>query len=297
MTPFDRIDLSDAFNDCIDRLHAGQTIDDCLRVYPQYAAALHPLLQTAQAVHRATPAIPAGARARVWAQVSAQTTPTPRSKPHWRTWTLRAAAAIVIVILAVVLTGRLRDKRTDSIHTEILPTVSVTPTPTSTSTFMPTTANTSTLTHTATQIVTTTMAPTNTTEPCLFVVQSTSINLRSGPGTGFSVVGIGYAGEQYTVLSRHTSGLWFQVLFGSEEVWLAASVGSLNGDCVALSVSDLAIQNAETQIPSPNATSDTSSNEDDHSTESEDHSGSDSSGSDDSGSDDNESHDGESETD
>jgi uncharacterized protein YraI len=124
------------------------------------------------------------------------------------------------------------------------------------------------------------------------VVQSNSINLRSGPGTGFSVVGIGYAGEQYMVLSRHTSGLWFQVLFGSEEVWLAASVGSLNGDCLDLSVSDLAIQNAETQIPSPGETPDTSSSEDDHSTESEDHSGSEDSGSDDSGS-----HDDESETD
>lgn len=38
-------DLLNAFDDCITRLANGQNIDDCLRLYPQFAAALRPMLE------------------------------------------------------------------------------------------------------------------------------------------------------------------------------------------------------------------------------------------------------------
>jgi LysM repeat protein len=45
-------DLINAFNDCIDRMSAGQDIESCLRAYPQYAAALRPMLEAGALVRR-----------------------------------------------------------------------------------------------------------------------------------------------------------------------------------------------------------------------------------------------------
>jgi len=46
-------DLLNAFDDCIARLAAGQSIDDCLRRYPQYASTLRPILEAGRLVNRA----------------------------------------------------------------------------------------------------------------------------------------------------------------------------------------------------------------------------------------------------
>jgi hypothetical protein len=46
------LDILDALNDCIDRTHAGESLDDCLRDYPQYADRLRELLKTANLVYR-----------------------------------------------------------------------------------------------------------------------------------------------------------------------------------------------------------------------------------------------------
>lgn len=37
--------LTEILNDCIDRLAAGQSVQDCLAAYPEYAADLHPMLE------------------------------------------------------------------------------------------------------------------------------------------------------------------------------------------------------------------------------------------------------------
>jgi hypothetical protein len=37
--------LVDAFNDCIDKMATGQSVDDCLRTYPEYASQLEPMLE------------------------------------------------------------------------------------------------------------------------------------------------------------------------------------------------------------------------------------------------------------
>jgi len=39
-------DIIDIFEDCTQRIASGQSIEDCLRVYPEYAAQLRPLLET-----------------------------------------------------------------------------------------------------------------------------------------------------------------------------------------------------------------------------------------------------------
>ncbi len=45
--------LGAIFNDCIDRLAAGETIEDCLRAYPRFATDLRPMLEAGELVNRA----------------------------------------------------------------------------------------------------------------------------------------------------------------------------------------------------------------------------------------------------
>src|SRR5262245_9844593 len=46
-------DLSTAFNDCIDRLAKGQSIEDCLRNYPEQVHELRPMLEVGLLIHHA----------------------------------------------------------------------------------------------------------------------------------------------------------------------------------------------------------------------------------------------------
>ncbi len=46
------LDLTNAFNDCVDHLAQGQSLDDCLRRYPQYASSLRPMLEAGLLVQR-----------------------------------------------------------------------------------------------------------------------------------------------------------------------------------------------------------------------------------------------------
>ncbi len=46
------LDLTNAFNDCVDRLAEGQSLDDCLRRYPQFASTLRPMLEAGLLVQR-----------------------------------------------------------------------------------------------------------------------------------------------------------------------------------------------------------------------------------------------------
>ncbi len=45
--------LTDAFNDCIDRLNAGDSIENCLHDYPEHAERLRQLLQTSALIYQA----------------------------------------------------------------------------------------------------------------------------------------------------------------------------------------------------------------------------------------------------
>ncbi|MAU11456.1 MAG: hypothetical protein CL607_16660 [Anaerolineaceae bacterium] len=44
--------ITDAFDDCINRIATGQSIEQCLRAYPQFADRLRPLLETSKVVQR-----------------------------------------------------------------------------------------------------------------------------------------------------------------------------------------------------------------------------------------------------
>ena len=46
------LDITNAFNDCVDRIAQGQSIDDCLRRYPQFTSTLRPMLEAGLLVQR-----------------------------------------------------------------------------------------------------------------------------------------------------------------------------------------------------------------------------------------------------
>lgn len=105
-------DLLNAFDDCVDRLAAGNTMDDCLRRYPQCASALRPMLEAGRLVHRTrfTPAEVTESQNRVRFRV-AQAVNTRRRHP--RPVLLRIAPLVasfmVIFVLTVGATGVLAE--------------------------------------------------------------------------------------------------------------------------------------------------------------------------------------------
>ncbi len=85
----------------------------------------------------------------------------------------------------------------------IIPTA--TPTPTDTPTPLPTP-----------------VPPTDTPLPPLAVVGTQGANIRSGPGTNFSIVGRVEPGTQLLVIGRYAD--WWQVLYNSAPAWIAGIV-------------------------------------------------------------------------
>ena len=259
-------DLFDAFNDCIDRLNGGQSLEDCLRAHPQHADRLRPLLETAILVQRARPAIPVGAQARVRQRVL-RAAPSSPARFRFAPSGLALAAASVLVIgfvVAMFLMSRRTPAPALPPQASATPSATVSQTPTDTATATPSATpttpaptNTPTNTATATSSVTPSQTPTATSSPtntatasptaasvraCTFTVVPASINLRSGPGTAYTIVGYGFAGDIFTVTARHTSGLWFQITREQGQAWVAASVGTLGGDCATLPVLDVPLR-------------------------------------------------------
>lgn len=95
------IDLIDAFSDCLDRLAAGQTIEDCLSVYPQFATRLRLMLEMGIVVRRAEvpleEVIQAQDRVR-FRFTQAVATPGPRRLPIRRFVEIAAALALVLFL-------------------------------------------------------------------------------------------------------------------------------------------------------------------------------------------------------
>lgn len=99
-------DLLDAFDDCINRLAAGQRVEDCLRAYPQYARDLAPMLEAGLLARRAhpTPAEIAAAqeRARFGFERALNNSPVRRVSPLRR---IAGMAASVLLVFVVLLSG------------------------------------------------------------------------------------------------------------------------------------------------------------------------------------------------
>jgi LysM repeat protein len=98
-------DLIDIFEDCLNRLAAGETVEQVLRRYAAYDADLRPLLQTVRLAQRALPSAnevaPAQARgrARLLAELNTRPVAVARPAPANRWW--MAVAALLLVCLGL----------------------------------------------------------------------------------------------------------------------------------------------------------------------------------------------------
>lgn len=94
--------LVEAFNDCLEAVAAGASVDEALRRYPQFAADLRPMLEAGALVQRQLP--PPGevnyARERVRARVEAAAARRRRPAPFAFQRLAQIAAALALVALA-----------------------------------------------------------------------------------------------------------------------------------------------------------------------------------------------------
>ncbi len=99
-------ELANILNDCLERLLQGETIEQCLQDYPQYAGEIEPLLQTAMAAKKALaiqPGVEFKARARYQFQSVLKEAKPGRGLPFF-SWQPHWAPALTIG-LALLLAG------------------------------------------------------------------------------------------------------------------------------------------------------------------------------------------------
>ena len=151
--------LIDAFDDCLSRMGAGETLDDCLLRYPAYANQLRPLLETSLAVRqiRVPQAELLQDQALVWEQVMNTLPAAVQRRRRGFPLGLLAAAVLLLALIMGTWFFLTRPKGTPE-EQVITPaaTVTVLPTlnPTTTVTLMPSATTTVTLMPTATTTVT-----------------------------------------------------------------------------------------------------------------------------------------------
>lgn len=78
------------------------------------------------------------------------------------------------------------------------------------------------------------LADASATPGAVALVTGAAVNLRSGPGTGFEVLGQASQGQRYPVLARNAAGDWWQIDVDGLAAWISAGLASLQGDPAAL---------------------------------------------------------------
>ena len=66
------------------------------------------------------------------------------------------------------------------------------------------------------------------------MITGDAVNLRSGPGTGFAVVGQATSGQRYPALGRNAAGDWWQIDADGRAVWVSAGLARVEGDAAVL---------------------------------------------------------------
>lgn len=81
---------------------------------------------------------------------------------------------------------------------------------------------------------------------CTGAIQPSSVNLRSGPGTGYSILTYAYRNESLNVGGTNRDGSWLVVANNAgTSAWVNRETLSLNGDCQALQVYDIPYREAQ----------------------------------------------------
>ena len=99
-------EFDDILNECLERLLVGgETIEQCLQSYPEQAAALKPLLETALIAKKALAIQPRAefkARARYQFRSALQEIASRRSRPFWGWFPRWATVATIVLVLLLV---------------------------------------------------------------------------------------------------------------------------------------------------------------------------------------------------
>ena len=80
---------------------------------------------------------------------------------------------------------------------------------------------------------------------CSASVVASSVNLRSGPGTGYSVLDYGYRDEVFTVGGTNPEQNWVVIETETGSAWLSDNVARLNGACDDLTVFNIPLREAQ----------------------------------------------------
>lgn len=81
---------------------------------------------------------------------------------------------------------------------------------------------------------------------CTATIETSSVNLRSGPGTGYTVMDYGYRDETYPVGGRNPENNWVLIATPDGKTsWVSAGTASLDGNCANLTVFNIPLRNAE----------------------------------------------------
>jgi len=80
---------------------------------------------------------------------------------------------------------------------------------------------------------------------CNATIVGTSVNLRSGPGTGYNVLAYGYQNETYPVGGTNPEQSWVVIGLPNGSAWVSKSLVKLDGGCNNLTVFNIALQNSQ----------------------------------------------------
>jgi len=153
------LNYTEAFNECVERLRQGQTLQDCLNAYPEYASSLKELLQVVIATRDNSNTLlqeAQEARERHRQRILATRPVVISSRSVFR-WQSLVAVFALMMFFGGVLLWLNRDEE-DVASEQIAPSPRLTPTMTSTATQ----TNVPSSTPTPTSTVTNTPTPTNT---------------------------------------------------------------------------------------------------------------------------------------
>lgn len=68
-------------------------------------------------------------------------------------------------------------------------------------------------------------------------IRIAAANVRSGPGTGNSVVGVAYGNRSYDIIGRNSDSTWVQIRYdGTDEGWVFAALGTISGNLEGVTV-------------------------------------------------------------
>jgi hypothetical protein len=78
--------------------------------------------------------------------------------------------------------------------------------------------------------------PTPTPETARLVINNPTLNVRSGPGTNFGIIGQARNGERYDVTGKNAAGNWYQINFNGQTGWVAGQYVVVEGDANTIQV-------------------------------------------------------------